>query len=318
MEKVIFDTNAYRYLAGNKTNKQLSKKIQKLKDRENKNGIESLLSPIVAKELLAHVSNKKDPSYSKCLRAIKAQYYHSGNDKTFTMIPTPELLISKSFFYEEISSKTETNNAIGQMIFHFAKSPTDYVYRKFQKNLNENTKHVKESEDLFAFELQSFLKKLDPNCVGWKAFNNDPKGRKKALTYLRSNECSKEIAMAYLYIVHALLIEEGKRKQQNDKVLYDELYEMSSKFIKVFPEPIALYKLVIENLINSDFNLFENSRSNFVWDIHLMFNVGQNTIGKSKTIFVTSDKAIIETALKTNTKNLVFTFEEYMEYLGLK
>lgn len=50
MEKVIFDTNAYRYLAGNKTNRQINKIIQKLKDRERKNNIESLMCPIVAKE----------------------------------------------------------------------------------------------------------------------------------------------------------------------------------------------------------------------------------------------------------------------------
>ena len=94
--------------------------------------------------------------------------------------------------------------------------------------------------------------------------------------------------------------------------------KQSLQFIKIFPEPISLFKLVLENILNSEFNIFENSRSNFVWDIHLMFNVGSNTIGSSKIIFVTSDKAIIRTALGTNPKNLVLTFDEYMEYLGLK
>ena len=49
-----------------------------------------------------------------------------------------------------------------------------------------------------------------------------------------------------------------------------------------------------------------------------MFNVGSNTMGSSKIIFVTTDKAIIRTALGTNPKNLVLTFDEYMECLGLK
>ena len=74
----------------------------------------------------------------------------------------------------------------------------------------------------------------------------------------------------------------------------------------------------MENLINSELNLYENSRSNFVWDIHLMFNVGKHLIGGSPIIFVTANKAMIRTALGENRKYSVLTFKEYLEYLGLK
>ncbi len=49
----------------------------------------------------------------------------------------------------------------------------------------------------------------------------------------------------------------------------------------------------------------------------MMYNDG-NSIGNLKIIFVTSDKAMIENALSTNSRNVVYTFDEYMEYLGLK
>lgn len=42
MDKVIFDTNAYRYLVTDKTFEQIDKLVQKLKSREEKNNIESL------------------------------------------------------------------------------------------------------------------------------------------------------------------------------------------------------------------------------------------------------------------------------------
>ena len=93
---------------------------------------------------------------------------------------------------------------------------------------------------------------------------------------------------------------------------------MAKEFIKIFAEPIMLHKSVLENLVNSKFNLYEKNRSNFIWDILMMYYVGQNYIGNAKTIFVTSDKAMIESALSTNPRNAVLTFEEYMEYLGLK
>ncbi|KUJ59225.1 hypothetical protein AR687_24210 [Flavobacteriaceae bacterium CRH] len=318
MEKVIFDTNAYRYLVANKTNRQVNKIIQKLKDKERKNSIESLMSPIVAKELLAHVANKKDPSYHKCLKAIKALYYHSGTDKEISIMPSSELLISKAFFHQEISSKIETHQAIAQVLMHLARNPSQHIFKKFQRNLNLNAKHVKDAEDVFATEMKTFLKKIDPNFVDWKVFKDEPKKRTKALKDVRAEETSIAIATGYLYIVYKLLVQDGKRPNKSDNDIFTEIAPMAEEFLNIFPEPIALYKVVLENLINSEFNLFEDSRSNFVWDIHLMFNVGQNTIGNSRIIFVTSDAAIIKSAMKTNSKNTILTFEEYMEYLGLK
>lgn len=50
----------------------------------------------------------------------------------------------------------------------------------------------------------------------------------------------------------------------------------------------------------------------------MRYYVGQNSIGDLKIIFVTSDKVMIENALSTNSRKVVLTFDEYMEYLGLK
>jgi hypothetical protein len=93
---------------------------------------------------------------------------------------------------------------------------------------------------------------------------------------------------------------------------------LAKEFIKVFPEPIALQKFVMENMITSEFNIYEKNRANFIWDIQMMFYVGQNSIKNSKMIFVTSDKAMVSSALKTNSSNVIFTFDEYMGFLGLR
>ena len=86
MEKVIFDTNGYRDLVANKTDKQIEKTLQRLKDRESKLNIESVISPIVAKELLAHLADKSDPGFDKCLKANRALYFHSGSRKSYRML----------------------------------------------------------------------------------------------------------------------------------------------------------------------------------------------------------------------------------------
>ena len=46
-----------------------------------------------------------------------------------------------------------------------------------------------------------------------------------------------------------------------------------------------------------------------------MFNIGNHSIGGDKLHFVTDDKAMIRTAIASNAKYTVHTFDEYMAYL---
>ena len=227
------------------------------------------------------------------------------------MIASPELLISKAFFDKEIPAKIETNKALGQISYHLALNPSDYVFKKFQRNLNLNSEHVTQTEAEFANAMKQFVLVNDKSATGWRIFENDDVSRRKVLEGIRSEKASIEIAMGYLYLIYNLLLGSGQIQQMQ----MSELYDRAKIFIKIFPEPIALYKYVMENLTNSEFNLMENSRSNFVWDIHLMFNVGNNSIGQEKLHFVTSDKAIIRTAVAENAKYNIWTFDEYMELL---
>jgi hypothetical protein len=311
MDKVIFDTNAYRYLVKGKKFSQVDKLIQKLKAKEQKNNIETLISPIVAKELLAHVADKKDASYDICLNAIKALYLHSSIGKTYNMVASPELLISKAFFDKTIPANEETNKAIGQMLYHIATNPTEKVFKKLRQNLQANKDHVINGENSFATQMKQFVSVIDPDAKGWQIFPSDEKKRKKVLAYIRSENCSFEIALAFLFISYQLLVFTGDL----ELVPNEELREKAKSLISVFPEPIALHKQVLENLVNSEFNLFNESRTNFVWDIQLMFNVGNHQIDGSKLYFVTDDKAIIRSAIKENAKYTILNYEEYLDYL---
>lgn len=311
MDKVIFDTNAYRYLIKGKKFSQVDKLIQKLKTKERKNNIETLISPIVAKELLAHVADKKDPSYDICLNAVKALYLHSSTGNTYNMVASPELLISKAFFDKTIPVKEETNKAIGQMLFHIATNPTEKVFKKLHRNLQANRDQVIDGENSFAIQMKQFVSVIDPDAKTWQIFPNDEKKREKVLAYIRSESCSFEIAIAFLFISYQLLLFTG----EIELVPNEELREKAKSLMSIFPEPIALHKQVLENLVNSEFNLFEKSRTNFVWDVQLMFNVGNHQIDGSKLYFVTDDKAIIKSAITGNAKYAILNYDEYFDYL---
>jgi hypothetical protein len=316
MEKVIFDTNAYRYLAADKTNAQIDKAVKKLKASEKRNKIESLISPIVVKELLAHLADKNDPAFDKCLKANRALYQHnSDKDGNYRMLASPELLMSQVFYQKTIPAKVHTNQALGQISYHLATNPTAYVFKKFQNSLNLNRDHVLETENEFALAMRQFIQAADPSATGWRILENDEAKRTEVLKGIRSERASVEIAVGYLFTVYMFLVSSGQIVQMTPEDMFKDLFEKAKLFITVYPEPIALYKLVMENMVNSEFNLMENSRGNFVWDIHLMFNVGSHSIGGEKVHFVTSDKAIIKTAIKENAKYSIHTFDEYMEYL---
>lgn len=313
MDKVIFDTNAYRYLVKGKSLKQVDKLIAKLKSMEERNNIETLMSPIVAKELLAHVAEKKDPSYDVCLCALKALYLHSSNGNTYNMIASPELLISKSFFDKTIPASEETNRAIGQMLFHIATNPIPKTFKRLQQNLNLNRQNILSGENSFAVQMRQFVTAIDKNAKGWQIFPNDEKERGRVLEYIRSDNCSFEIGLAFLYIAYQLLVFSGEMRVRSN----EDLKEKAKRLVSIFPEPIALHKEVLMNLVNSEFNLLKDNRTNFVWDVQLMFNVGDHKIEGSKLYFVTDDKAIIRNAIKNNAKYSIMTFREYNEYLGL-
>lgn len=314
MEKVVFDSNAYRYLVANKTYEELDKYLKKIKSKEATRGIESLISPIVTKELLAHVASKKDPAYEKCLKAIKALYLHSSEEdgNKYRMIASPELLISKVFFKESLPQKEETNKALVQIAYHLAQDPNDYTFKKFQKNLNLNKDHVLSSENFYSTSLMQLMRSLDPDSEGWKIFPKDEVKRKKALEQIRSDNTSIDLAAGQIVAIAEVLKSVGKNIDLDGKKLFD----MSLKFMEVFPEFIALYKVVLENLVNSEFNLLENSRSNFLWDTQLMMNIGDHTIQGDKLYFVTDDKAILRTAIQENAKYSILTFDEYLAYIN--
>lgn len=315
MEKVIFDSNAYRYLVKGKKYNEIDKVVKNLKTKEAKRNITSLMSSTVAKELLAHVANKNDKSYDKCMNAVKAMYLHSSNNDYYNMMASPELLIAKVFFNYEIKSKIETNKAIAQILYHLSKNKSDHTIKRFQHNLNQNRKHVENSEEIFANTLKDFVINNGGTSNGWQIHPNNPIQRQKVLKDLRSKKSSISMALGYLTItLEQIRIENPELAKSFSS---ESLLDMAEKFIDIFIEPILLFKQVFEYLVNSKFNISENSRANFVWDIHLMFNVGNKKLTDgSHLYFITSDKEIIRTATKGNGRLSVLTFDEYIDYLN--
>ncbi|MDR2278171.1 MAG: hypothetical protein LBE23_09940, partial [Vagococcus sp.] len=210
MEHVIFDTNAYRYLVKGKSYKDIDGYLKKIKSKEKRNGISTFISPIVARELLAHLADKKDPSFDICLNATKAMYLHSSDEdgSQYNMIASPELLIAKMYFGTSIPRKEQTYQALIQIAYHLAKKPSKYNFTKFQKNLNDNRFDVLQTENVFAQSIFDFMKSQDPISSGWDFFKEEPEKRRKLLQIVRSDQFTIEIVSGLILSVYFLLQQE--------------------------------------------------------------------------------------------------------------
>lgn len=320
MERVIFDTNAYRYLTRGISFSDIDNYMVDVKNRERENDIKALFSPIVAKELLAHIADVNDSAFDKCLRANKAMYLHCcNNPMEYDMIPSYELQLSKLFWDKTMPKKIETHNAIGQLCYHFALNNSEETRNKLNANLQSVKQMVDDGEQGFIDGMRELVNKLDPSSTGWQIYPNNARERDKALAVLRSEEISIEIALGFVTLTYLFLCAEGQLIPEPDP--QKEIIELMKKakiLVDEFPEPIALQKHVIEQMFHSNYDVSQNNRSNFIWDISLMFNVGRkHQIAGSKLYFVTSDKAMINAAIGCNDNFSILTFDEYKTYLGL-
>lgn len=312
MDKVIFDTNAYRNLVDGKTMEEIDSFMVELKNKEAKNNIETLLSPIVAQELLSHLADKNDNAFEKCLKANKALYLHNGNPQNCNVFPSFEVLFSQMYFGIIPEKRVGTYEAIIQLSYHLSKDASDETFAKLHNNLQSVKTLVEQGEQGFIDSMWQIITISDPSATSWQMFKNDAKKRAAFLKTLRSEAVSLSIAAGYVAATHQILLQYG----YNISLTQDELLVLGHQVLTTFPEPVALFKHVIEYMIGSEYNIGEESRANFVWDIALTFIVGRHKIEGNKLYFVTADKEIIRNAIKNNTGCYVVTLDEYLAYLS--
>lgn len=312
MKRVIFDTNAYRYLVTGLSFDQIDDVVSQLREREKKNNIEASMSLVVVKELLAQVASpNKGSLHTKSLNALKAMYLHCY-DTVPRILAEPDSLVAKYIFNVQSRKKATTGQALFEIVEGLSKSPDEATFRRFSENLQKIRNFIKGAEHMYAHETYQFFKDRDPTMKDWNVFDNNEQERKKLLKFIRSDEFSIILANNYCQPIFDYYSHENVRMKRPDG---DKWEALCKKFIANFPEFIALYKLVHENVLGGGFNLFEKDRANFWWDTQLMLNVGDHRIENDKLYFVTNDKAILATARKNNGKNTVFSFDEYTKDL---
>jgi hypothetical protein len=313
MEIVIFDTNAYRNLSSDKDFSELETDVHNFKQIEQKENISALMHPIVIKELLYHVAGERDGMHEKALKALKAMFLHCGDTNHFFILADFDLQIS-NFFYKVIDSNRERIDLqLGEIVSALSLQSVDTVLQKYQFNLKQIREQIQETEEFFKTQLKIFIRNIDPDAEDWTVFQNDEQKRKKALAYFTSSRIEYEIASGYITLLHDNLLNKGLITAD----MPEQLHRKTLAFIEIFQAPIKLYKEVLKKFIQPNMNFDAKSRENFVWDIHLMFTVGDHIISATNAslYLVTSDNEMRNAAKLSGSLSKVLSFEEYLEYI---
>ncbi|WP_148562478.1 hypothetical protein [Spirosoma radiotolerans] len=312
-EVVIFDSNAYRYLVAVKSQKQIRRTMGRVLDREKENNIVAMMSPVVLRELMAHLSSRKDPTFKKCLNAIRALYLHCGDKDNFRMIADSELLISKALFDTVLPRAENEQKHLGQIAFQLITRDSERVLKRFQSTIIQNRQYVDQQEKKFSTKVKSFYTHVDPTAKSWKLFAADDVSRRSFRTYIDSQAFSLGVAQQYYNEIYNQLI---SAKMLSPIALQPDVDRLDF-FLKNFEAPIKLWKDVFKRMIDGEFDPYISKNANFIWDILIMFAVGGHSIGGGRVIIVSTDKAMNKVALEVRSRYNMYTYNEYMEYLGL-
>jgi len=313
MDIVIFDTNAYRNLVVSMDAGDIEAEVKKFRRIEEKAPISAQMHPIVIKELLYHVAGERDKLHYTCVNALNAMYFHCGDAKEFKVVAGFDLQLSNFLFGTVDSDREKIDLQLGEIVASLALKGVDYTLQKYQFNLKQIRAYVKETEDFFKEQLKKFIKKIDPEAESWSILQDDKKKRAEALEYFKSQEIEDEIAAAYITLIHDNLVKRGLITAMSDV----QLKERIQIFKEAYQAGIGLYKEVLQKFVQPDFNMDAKSRENFVWDIHLMFIVGNHreSVTGSSLFLVTSDKEMRNAAKKNGFDLKVFSFPEYLEVI---
>lgn len=300
---VIFDNNAARdYVAGIPfdTIPEFAKEnVEKLK----KNDIKMLVSPIVIMELLYHVDDPKNVSFSIAKKAIKAlilTFQNQNLDKNF-ILATWELLIANDVFNQKIQGREDMYSSIMHCAELIAKNTFDYIPKLDTSEGGTIKDYIDSIENGFVEQVNDFVV--------------------KSINLFANPEVTDKILVSYIIRTPiSLLINEKKISPFPDPInsTSEEKIEMAKNYYKWieivknrYPSFLLLFKEIIKRIQMSNGQMSIEKMKNYIWDIALMFNVSDYTLKGEKVVFVTSDKAML---LSVKNENIdIYTYPEFKE-----
>lgn len=319
MRQFIFDTNYYRNYVINKDFEEFQANIFEQKKIENQKKHKIVFPIISAIELISHL-NDNNLTAKNCFEALNLMVSHCGNitndKRRGTVVPTFYDLLTLYFF-----QTTSANHIFNNNILYLSQKVSDSVDYSVIKTMENEINQVaeiksKERENII-YNLQEFyIKSLAPKEeIDWYIFQKNPQLKKEIGELIKNKNIHKLIGLSFLDLA---------MKQANKDEIKISKSEFENNFVDShFKVSIDFFvKHIISNMINiQKMEYFfkpetdPKTRWNSFYDMQLIFAVEFENYKSRDTVFVTTDKKILD-CFKSNAKgHLAFDLLEYENLL---
>lgn len=316
---VIFDTNAYLYLANNGTSENIRQRVDILKQAEAKYSepIHALICDTVAKELLAHLYPPMSEDDKLRFGAAQAMYCHCANKNNFGLLPQLWVQLAKEFVDLDYTRLINHQLYIGQMLSQLHQlDSVDQV-----PNLNENFHQnifsiyttIQDTERLLKELIQyvyDVWHKNDENLSREKKIEN-----KQHLQDIINDESKLDWFIAFII---ASTLQGTLYKDCNTLITLTD--KMINNIISSNKIPVEQFRMMVKGLKDKNANPNKGSRLNTIWDTLILFAAGKS-INNEKILVITGDSKMItaanQVAAREERENQeVLSYIDYMRKIG--
>lgn len=308
---VAFDTNFYLNLVARKNTQEVKDLIPVIRDAEIKKGITPMMCSIVAQELLSHLLDSGGgAAYTNACIAL---YLHTGSDKTYRLLPLPEVQIAKMVFDVEWLQRIGTQQAAGTILYELSTSkdiPT--TINKFHKEIQSIHDYIADVEKTLADNVERLFRAYDSTFkLGDQPFKNNKEKKDEFLAYLDSNAYDWDTIIALVYSTAYVLRMQNYPFLPIDDILVrfrqvPYFYAVAMEFRRMY------FKLYTQNPIN----IRLKNNANYIWDEYILASIGNRILNEEIGI-VSSDGKMNETVHKFNKSLMIMKKDEYLKYIGL-
>lgn len=313
---IVFDTNSYRGFVSGKNTDEVINSLKDLKESERKKNIIALAAPIVALEMLSHLSDGSEgPHFKDCFNGSIAMALHTSDDNFKSdIILEPFLQLSNSFFLTRIPEKVEENQNIIGVTRDLAREPEKALRHHIEKRTFFKIKaFLDDKEKEFCDNIirgiegaKLDIKKGNPNITN-KLLN------KKLLKLFKSQDFKNFQAIAILTAVATLI---NSDLLNNGNEIINRALKMNKEMPFTSGFRCWLFNKIIEDNIDMNSKVSREKRWNWIWDEQIVSYISESKLSGREVIIVTGDKDITKVLHEYGYNNKVMTLEKYIAFIS--
>ena len=316
---VVFDTNAYLYLANNGTSENIRQRVDILKQAEAKYSepIHALICDTVAEELLSHLCSPMSEDDKLRFGAAQAMYFHCGNKDNFGLLPQLWVQLAKELVDFDYTRLINNQVYIGQMLFQL--SQLDSI----DQMLNLNDEFHRNISSIYATiqDAECFLKELLQYIYNIWHKKDEKLSREERIENKKHlqdmiNEESKLDSFIALVIANTL---QGVL-YKDCGILIALTEDMINSIVLSNKIPVEQFRMMLKGLKDKNANPNKGSRLNTIWDTLILFAAGKS-INNEKILVITGDSKMITAANQVAAReerenHEVLSYIDYMRKIG--